>query len=226
MQQMNIDSKMASAIRNNYTGSDELNTGHLKTTTYRQHIPQHDVPQRHPRDADHILEPQICVPHLRQEQMDHHNFQIFIEELNSKSNIRSMGPIENRLVKRNANIGISINKPYLNVETLKQEKLQASQARLMAQQCEARGAKQAARILNNIAEKCTRLNSIHQALYEVKINTTRGKLTEQSDIKALIQQIITYERKYGTLEFLGGNVTQQHLEIFDQAHEQRNQHRK
>ncbi|CAF1442872.1 unnamed protein product [Rotaria sordida] len=155
--------------------------------------------------------------------MDNYSFQIFIEELNSKYNIKSMGKIENRQNKRNANLSIAINKPFLNVEILNQEKLQASQTRLMARKCEARGAHQAAQILNVIAEKCTQLNSIHQALNQIKMNPTQEKATKQSDITAPIQQIITYERKYGTLEFRGGNVTQQHLEIFDQAHKQQSQ---
>jgi hypothetical protein len=132
-----------------------------------------------------------------------------------------MGQIRNRQVKRNANLGIAINKPYLDVETLEQEKLQASQARLLAQKCKARGAYEAVRVLEIIADKCTQLNTIHQVLSQMKRNTARGNLAKQSDVTALIQQIISYERKYGTLEFRGGNVTKQHLEIFDQAHKQR-----
>ena len=220
MQQMNIDPKMASAMRSNFTGSIHLNADHLKTSNYRQHIRQHESPQRYPRDADHVLEPQICVPHLQQTKMNNYNFKVLREELNSENNIESRGKIENRQVKRNANRGIAINKPHLNVATYEQERVQASQARLIAQKCRTRGAFDAARVLETIAEKCDQLNKIHGALHEIKKNTSNGKSTKNSDHTALIQQIISYERKYGTLEFRGGNVTKQHREIFAQAHQQ------
>ena len=198
----------------NKTGSAALHTANLRQIVYRQHAAVGTTR----RDADHVLELQNVVPELQKQYLDERNFHTLRCLLNGEENIKSRGVRMNRFLKRAANAGIAKNHVKLTKFTFEQERVQAEQASHLADMCHQRGSFNAEAALRHLADKCSRLRSMHDQMMQLDGNITDFNDKSEQE-RCLIESIRSYEREHGRLNFHGFQLTDYRKGILDQAHQ-------
>ena len=207
------DRKQISSMYWNMTGSTALHASNLRQSSYRRCAATATTR----RDADHILELQLVAGELCNVHLSEEDFHTIRSILNGRENIESRGIKVNRCAKRIANGGIARNHVELKKFVFEQELVQAEQAIKLANLCQEQGALDAATVLRHLADKCTHLHSIHEQV--MQLNTKTKDSNENCELeRRLTENIHSYEKEYGPVNFYGSRLTKYRAEILDKVH--------
>ena len=207
------DRKQISSMYWNMTGSTALHASNLRQSSYRRYAATTTTR----RDADHILELQLVAGELCNVHLSEEDFHTIRSILNGRENIESRGIKFNRCAKRIANGGIARNHVELKKFVFEQELVQAEQAIKLANLCQEQNALGAATVLRHLADKCTHLHSIHEQV--MQLNTKTKDSNENCELeRRLTENIHSYEKEYGPVNFYGSRLTKYRAEILDKVH--------